>query len=535
MSGKTATVDSATLRIDIFLQIKVMNAHWTDGYVTDIDYTHGYYPQLNPARLQLALAAAGLDSPRVATACELGFGQGLSANLHAAAAPVAWFGNDFNAAQATHAQTLASAAGSNARLEQASFADFCTREDLPQFDFIALHGVWSWISAANREHIRSFVDRHLKRGGVLYISYNTQPGWAAFMPLRDLLLRHFERPANAALSSSERIDAALQFATRLFAADPVYAQANPFMVDRLELLKKQSPHYLAHEYFNRNWHVQSFADMADIWSATGLEFACSADFRDYLDLANLTLPQRQFCAELDDRHLLQSVRDFMVNQQFRRDYWVRGAQPLSSLQQQAILAQQRVVLLSTPGQIPSTFKTVATEVTLNQHIYDPIITVLADLQVHTLGQIAGLVGSRNIGLQQVLDAVMMLIGSGHVAVAQSPADMGSALTASAALNHHLLALAAQHGDIGHLASPVTGGGVPADHIEQLFMLAVLREQYSPEQIIDFVWRHIAVQGKKLVKHGVRLESEQDNLAELAQQAQQFFLVRLPLLQALHVV
>ena len=66
-----------------------MDAHWTDGYVTDIDYTHGYYPQLNPARLQLAMAAVGLDRPVVRSACELGFGQGLSINLHAAASAVA--------------------------------------------------------------------------------------------------------------------------------------------------------------------------------------------------------------------------------------------------------------------------------------------------------------------------------------------------------------------------------------------------------------------------------------------------------------
>ena len=531
----TAAVDSATLRIGFFLEWKTMDAHWTDGYVTDIGYTHGYYPQLNPARLQLAFAAVGLDSPRVATACELGFGQGLSINLHAAAAPVAWFGNDFNAAQAAHAQALTAAAGSTARLESSSFADFCAREDLPQFDFIALHGVWSWVSAANRDIIRDFVATHLKLGGVLYISYNTQPGWSAFMPLRELLLRHFEMPANAGLNSSERIEAALAFATELFAADPLYCRANPFMQERLELLKQRSTHYLAHEYFNRNWHVQSFADMADIWSEIGLEFACSADLRDYLDLANLTAQQRQFCDALEDRQLRQSVRDFMVNRQFRSDYWVRGAQVLEPLQRQTVLEQQRVVLLTAAEKIPMTLKTVATEITLNVHIYGPIIEVLSDLQAHSLGQIAALVAHRNIGLQQVLDSMMMLIGSGHVAPVQDADDVVSALPASAALNHHLLGLATQHGDIGHLASPVTGGGVAAERIEQLFMLAVLQQQYSPDEIISFVWQHLLAQGKKLVKAGVRLESEQDNLAELTQQAQRFFVERFPLLQALRVI
>jgi hypothetical protein len=32
--------------------------------------------------------------------------------------------------------------------------------------------------------------RKLKVGGVLYISYNTQPGWAAMVPVRDLMAQH---------------------------------------------------------------------------------------------------------------------------------------------------------------------------------------------------------------------------------------------------------------------------------------------------------------------------------------------------------
>ena len=515
-----------------------MNTNWTDGYVTDIGYTHGYYPQLNPARLQLAFAAAGLDSPLVRTACELGFGQGLSVNIHAAASPVAWYGNDFNAQQVANARALSAAAGGHAQLQQASFAEFCVRDDLPQFDFIAMHGIWSWVSAENRHIIRDFVDRHLKIGGVLYVSYNTQPGWAAFMPLRDLLLRHFDMPSNEGRGSAERIDAALAFADGLFAANPVYAQANPFMAERLELVKKQSRHYLAHEYFNRNWHAESFADMADIWSGAGLEFACSADFRDYLDMANLTPEQRAFSAGIGDPHLRQSVRDFMVNQQFRRDYWVRGAQRLDPAMHQATLAQQRVVLLNHPDKIPMMLKTVATEITLNPHIYGPIIEELSDMQPHSLGAITGVVGSRNLGLQQVVDAVMMLIGAGNAAPVQLDADIVHGCAGSAALNRHLIAQAARggaDGDVEHLASPLTGGGVPADRIQQLFMLAVLEEQQTPDAIIAFAWRHISAQGKKLVRDGVRLEDEQDNLDELSLQAQRFFVERLPVLQALQVI
>jgi hypothetical protein len=65
---------------------------WTAGYVADIGYTFGYYPEFNPQRMKLAFLNACLVAPEVGTACELGFGQGMSANIHAAACVVQWHG-----------------------------------------------------------------------------------------------------------------------------------------------------------------------------------------------------------------------------------------------------------------------------------------------------------------------------------------------------------------------------------------------------------------------------------------------------------
>lgn len=84
---------------------------WTAGYVADIDYTFGYYPDLNPLRVKLAFLNAGLAAPEMGSACDLGFGQGMSANLHAAASVTHWHGTDFNPAQAIFAQDLAQASG----------------------------------------------------------------------------------------------------------------------------------------------------------------------------------------------------------------------------------------------------------------------------------------------------------------------------------------------------------------------------------------------------------------------------------------
>lgn len=151
---------------------------WTNGYVADIEYVHGYYPVLNPMRMKLAFLNAGLHFPEISNACELGFGQGLSLNFHAAAGGIHWYGNDFNPVHVDSAQELSRASGINTFLSDQSFAEFCYRDDLPEFDYIGLHGVWSWISAENRKHLIHFLSKKLRVGGVAYISYNILPGWA---------------------------------------------------------------------------------------------------------------------------------------------------------------------------------------------------------------------------------------------------------------------------------------------------------------------------------------------------------------------
>jgi len=75
-----------------------------------------YYTELSPQRIKFAFLNAGLSCPEMGTACELGFGQGMSANIHAAASVTSWHGTDFNPSQAGYAQELAAVSGSGARL-----------------------------------------------------------------------------------------------------------------------------------------------------------------------------------------------------------------------------------------------------------------------------------------------------------------------------------------------------------------------------------------------------------------------------------
>ena len=241
----------------------------------DILYTFGYHPELDPARMQAVLRRAGVEPPEVAAACELGFGQGVSLAIHAVAGGAAWWGTDLSPAHAAHVRALV--AGTEARLDAAeqAFAVFCARDDLPQFDFIGLHGVWSWVSAANRDRILKLVARRLRPGGVVYVSYNALPGWAPMLPLREMMVA-YAAALPADLPRADRIEAALHDAQMRVLRDPVLLETCPGIEAELRAIRHKGVAYLAHELFNRDWAPMHPEEVAATMRSAGLAFAAQA-------------------------------------------------------------------------------------------------------------------------------------------------------------------------------------------------------------------------------------------------------------------
>lgn len=507
---------------------------WTSGYLTDIGYTHGYYLELNPLRAQLAFLNAGLVAPECGTACELGFGQGLSANLHAAASVIQWHGTDFNPSQAGFAQELAAVAGHGAQLADQAFDAFAARGDLPEFDYIGLHGVWSWISDSNRTTIVDFIRRKLKVGGVLYISYNTQPGWADMVPMRGLLTAHAEVMGTRGQGIVPRIDAALQFAQRLLATNPGYAKDNPHVAHKLQVIQGENRHYVAHEYFNRDWAPMSFADVGQWLAPAKLDFACSANYLDCVEQINLSAEQQALLRELPDAMFRQTVRDFMVNPLLRKDYWVKGARRLDPVAQAEALRAHRVVLVTPRAEVSLKVAGALGEASLQEAVYHPILDALADHQPHTLGQLEQAVQGHHIAFAQIVQAVMILAANATLMAAQDEALIVTARKCTDKLNAHLIRKARGSADILFLASPVTGGGVVVHRFQQLFLLAIRQGKNQPAEWAQLVLQTLAVQGQKVVKDGKTLETMEENLAELNQQAAAFAEKQLPILRALQI-
>jgi len=504
---------------------------WTSGYVSDIDYTYGYYKELNPLNAKLSFTNAGLKFPKVVTACELGFGQGLSTSIHAAASSVQWWGTDFNPSQAAFAQNLTANNSNKPHLFDQSFEEFCKRPDIPDFDLIGLHGIWSWISDENRNIITEFVRKKLKVGGVLYISYNTLPGWANFAPMRHLMTRHAEILGAEGKGIVNRIDGAIEFATKLLETEPRYAKVNPAIAGRIEQITKLNRHYLAHEYFNKDWHPMHFGTMADWLSPAKVQYACSANLLDEIDTINLTPTQKAFLDEIPDPNFRQSTWDFMTNQQFRRDYWIKGAQKLSPIQKIEALDELPFVMVATKESFDFKIAGSLGEATLEEETYKPLVELLADCKPRTAKEVFSALSG--INKNKLYEALLVLTGKGTVSSAQ---EVTSKIKASSKeLNQEILDKARGSDDISNVASPVIAGGVSLDKISQLFVRAIYQGKSKEHDWAQHALVCFNSLGQRMVTNGVTLQTEEENVNRLTELAVKFKQERLHQLKALGVI
>ena len=463
-----------------------MATNWTDGYQTEVNYTYGYYKELSPNFQKFCLLVNGIDTlndTEQQQHCELGFGQGVSINVHAASSNGLFYGTDFNPAHAAHANMLAKKSKAPHHFYDASFEELLN-SDLPQFDSISLHGIWSWISHENQAIILKFIRQYLKPNGIVYVSYNCLTGWAANMPIRELFHSHYEYNSKS-LNPIQKVQDSLQFSEALLQQQPLFAKRNPHALQKVIELQKQNPHYLIHEYLNQDWQCFSFQQVMRTMDSVKLSYAGSSDLNSHLDKINFSAQHQEFLNSIEHPILKEQCRDYFTNSQFRRDLYIRGKNTLSPLQLKHRLKQISFVLLSAPHKIPMKISGHLGEFNLLQEIYTPLTQCFLqhDYAPLTLEQV---INETQLDFAAVLNAVVILCHSGHMQPClEQPSE--AVVQQSQRLNQFLLQQASFHSQYSVLANPYSGIGIPVDQFAQLFYRAYFIEKLTTkEQFADFV-------------------------------------------------
>jgi SAM-dependent methyltransferase len=490
---------------------------WTAGYVSDLEYTTAHYHEQAPSHLNLVALINGCEPPALADGfayCELGCGQGFTSNLLAAANPQGrFYAVDFNPSHIASARRLAERARlRNIEFIEDSFADLAdSRQELPRFDYITLHGVFSWITAENRRAIVRFIRRNLKSGGIVYLSYNAMPGWTAALPLQRLLYEHASLMAER---SDRRLERAVAFAQELRKADLRYQLGNAFLDEIAGLLGRRETRYLVHEYLNAGWEPLFYTDVARELAEAKLEFAGSAHLVE--NFVDLTLAPTQI--ELLNQVLAQDVRemlkDFCVNRRFRKDVFVRGARRLSPLAQQERLREIRLVLQVPRAEAVLKIEVPRGEASLDPTVYNPILDALAE-RPSSIAELLEV--SRTLRRDTTaMEILGILVGSGQVAplaevdAARAPAQrFNRAVAATAELEEIHRGVA--------LGAPAVGNGLGVSSVALLAYGALAAGARTDDEVGDRIAAVLKKRGETLLREGKPIADKAENRRLIAEQ------------------
>lgn len=304
----------------------------TDGYPEGADYFKHVFNALSPASIKLHLTLSGYPGPDISgrfTYAELGAGFGVSIAGWAAQYPNGTFhAIDFNRNHTAWTEQLALKTGlSNLHVHGTSIGDALSL-DLPQFDFIVAHGLYSWVNDQVREETRAFIKNHLKPGGCVFLSYNAMPGFKDVEPMRHIILQEVQKHGPAGIASG------IRQLEELRKAGAAYFVASPQAVTRLERWQSDSPAYLAAELLSgshRAYHIHEICQ-----ELQGLHWAAWAGMIDYL--AACTMPPK-VSSLVQGLPTLQAetLRDMFYNTAFRTDIFIKSgeentAEPQTGLQ-----------------------------------------------------------------------------------------------------------------------------------------------------------------------------------------------------------
>ncbi|HXT81688.1 MAG TPA: class I SAM-dependent methyltransferase, partial [Acetobacteraceae bacterium] len=349
---------------------------WGRGYVTDITYTLGWYRQQAPSVMALACLLGSVAAPAPApddavSYLELGCGQGFGSLALAASNP-SWrvTGIDFNPAHVAIARQWAAEAGiTNAQFIEAdlsTLAESPAARDIPEADFVSLHGVWSWVPRAVQDGIVRLLDAKVRPGGLVHLSYNSLPGWGAAMGMQRLL-REVSR--SLAWRSDRRSEQGMGVLRDLLAAEAMHLGRSPQVREMITRSDKFPVTYLAHEFMNESWAPCYMADVAAALGRAKLEWVSSVELIENFPEMTLTPAQRAVQQRFEDPLVRELVKDTCLERQLRHDLFVRGARRLTAAQRDEALMDVTICTTVSPNDMPDRIEVPAGTAELNPSFY----------------------------------------------------------------------------------------------------------------------------------------------------------------------
>lgn len=280
------------------------------GY-NELPYDSLAYYYNRPETLKSFASLFGMETPALESSriLELGCADGFNLYRFSETYPKSYtLGVDLSRSQVDNGKKVIKELGlKNIELEAMSITDL--DKSYGKFDYIICHGVFSWVPKVVRDGVLEVSKSLLSKKGVVFISYNTLPGWYEKQIFRDLMKYHCQQFAD----TKDRV--AQSRAILSFVQDLIKGRETPYS-QYVDHISDQTDSYLRHEYLaeeNKAFYFHEFVDMA---KKSGLKYLCDTDIQK-MYVGNSLKGLSDAFPQITDIVKLEQYIDFIMNNKFR--------------------------------------------------------------------------------------------------------------------------------------------------------------------------------------------------------------------------
>ncbi len=382
--------------------------------------------------------------------------------------------------------------------------------NLPEFDYIVVHGIYSWVPLKERALVLAFLRKFLKPGGAVYVTYNAKPGANRMEPFRRLFR---EVGRGMRLDIGQRLLATRDLYQRLSdVRAPGLAGALP--PQALANLSNMPQNAIAADYANEFEDSLYVTEVVSDFAAIDCVLAGTAEMSESLSVLMGHEPFKAILERLPTPVGRELAKDYLLDTSYRHDVFVRGGRRLAADNREAVLGGMAFALEQPPAMTRYERRLALGELKFDNPHAQAIVATLAD-GPHTLGELI----ERALGRGDEPDAVVgnlhaLLLASQIRPVYRGTRDAANgARTMAAAVRKRALTPEA----IGFLPS-ANGTGFAVPVVDQLLMDA---GEGDADSVVGRVVERIEAEGQSA------------NRGELEKRAKVFQRIR-PFYQALGV-
>ena len=201
-------------------------------------------------------------------------------------------------------------------------------EDFGKFDYIIVHGVFSWVPENVKEKILKICNENLTEEGIAYISYNTYPGWKEPDKIREMML--YANKYFPEVSQGDKVQRGKAFISIVAEQMKIYtdvAEKKGDFIKQIEGILNMQDYYVGHEQLeniNDPMYLHEFVDMLrkenlQYISDVGLRLSIASVYNDS------TIEKLQQLSQ-GDPVIKEQCLDYILDTKFRRSLICKGSQ-----------------------------------------------------------------------------------------------------------------------------------------------------------------------------------------------------------------